>query len=85
MKPWKESLTQQIVAECENSKIVSLKETALTSGIRHIPAQDAREIMSAALKRVPGYRLVEIAATKNDSFAQSACLVENDVTFEEAI
>lgn len=85
MKSWKEALVQQLVAACEDCKIVSLKETALTSGIRHIPAQDARDIMSAALKRVPGYRLVEIAATKNDSFAQSACLVENDVTFEEAI
>lgn len=85
MKSWKEALVQQIVAACEDCKIVSLKETALASGIRHIPAQDAREIMCAALKRVPGYRLVEIASTKNDSFAQSACLVENDVTFEEAI
>ena len=85
MKPWKESLTQQLVAACEDCKIVSLKETALASGIRHIPAQDARDIMAAAIKRVPGYRLVEIASTKNDSFAQAACLVENDVTFEEAI
>ena len=83
MKPWKESLVQQLVAACEACKIVSLKETALASGIRHIPAQDARDIMAAVLKRVSGFRLAQIMATPNDSFAQSACLVEADVTFDE--
>ena len=85
MKPWKEALVQQLVAACKDCKIVSLKAIALAAGIRHIPAQDARDVMSAALKRTPGYRLMQIMTTQNDSFAQSACLVESDVTFEEAV
>ena len=84
MKEWKESLVQQMVDECVDCKIVSLKDIADRAGIRHIDRQDAQDIAFAAAKRVTNYRLILIMANRLDSFANSICLVQNDVAFEDA-
>lgn len=83
MKEWKESLVQQMVDDCVDCKIVSLKDVAGRSGIRHIDRQDAQDIVFAAIKRVPNYRPVRLMDNQLDSFANSICLVQNDVAFED--
>jgi hypothetical protein len=55
MKDWKLRLVQNLVDECREARIVSLYDVARAAGYNHIRTQDARDILHAAAKLVPGY------------------------------
>lgn len=85
MKDWKGNLVDAIANENKSCKIVSLREMALKSGIKHIKRADALEIMRKAQALCPGTKLMQIMKTKNDSLFCSICLVDNDIHFDDEI
>lgn len=86
MKEWKESLIDVCVAAADDQKIVSLKEIAAASGIKHISTQDTQDIMRAVSARLPEYRPVQLVAgpSSKESLFQSLCWIQNDVEFVDA-
>lgn len=81
MKNFKQDIIKKMVGKTASDRIVSLKETAAELGYNHIARQDVEDILNA-LKKVDGYRPVQIMNGKNDSLFQSLCLVENGTEFE---
>lgn len=62
MKEFKTEIIEKIVKESEGSKIVSLHDVGVSLGHKHVSAQDCRDIINAALKRMPDYRVVKMVA-----------------------
>lgn len=82
MKEFKENVVDKMIEKSQDMRIVSLRETAAELGIKHISAQDTRDI-ARRLQKVEGYRLVQMMNTPNDSLFCSLCLVENGVEFDD--
>ena len=83
MKEYKREIIDAIIAEAEDSKIVSLREVAANLGHDHLPRLVVEEIRNAVKKELPGYRAVIMENTPHDSLFQSLCFVEDDVEFED--
>ena len=83
MKAWKTEIVEDIRKAADGQCIVSLREIAGARGIRHIGAQDTRDILGAARKLLPGFRPVRMMRTENDSLFQSLCFVEDGVEFDD--
>lgn len=62
MKEFKKAIVDRIILEAEGSRIVSLHDVGLSLGRKHISTQDCRDIISAALKELPGYKVVKMVA-----------------------
>jgi hypothetical protein len=82
MKEFKENVVNKMIEKSQDMRIVSLRETAAELGIKHISAQDTRDI-AQRLRKVEGYHLVQMMNTPNDSLFCSLCLVENGVEFDD--
>lgn len=81
MKNFKQNIVDRMVEKTVSDRIVSLKETAAELGYNHIARSDVEDILNV-LKKVDGYRPVQIMNGKNDSLFCSLCLVENGTEFE---
>lgn len=87
MKEFKTEIIEKIVKESEGSRIVSLHDVGVALGHKHVSAQDCRDIISAALKRMPGYRVVKMVAPRTldccASLWETATFVDSSLEFEE--
>ena len=87
MKEFKTEIIEKIVKESEGSRIVSLHDVGVALGHKHVSAQDCRDIISAALKRMPGYRVVKMVAPRTPdccaSLWETATFVDSSLEFEE--
>ena len=87
MKEFKKAIVDQIVLEAGGSRIVRLHDVGIAYGYKHISAQDCRDIISAALKRMPGYRAVKMVAPRTPdccaSLWETATFVDSSLEFEE--
>ena len=72
MKDFKTEIIEKIVKESEGSKIVSLHDVGVALGHKHLSAQDCRDIISAALKRMPDYRVVKMVAPRTPDCCASS-------------
>lgn len=86
MKEFKVEIIEKIVKESEGSKIVSLHDVGVALGHKHLSAQDCRDIISAALKRMPDYRVVKMVAPRTPdccaSLWETATFVDSSLKFE---
>lgn len=83
MKEWKKNVVDAIAEKAEEVKIVIVKEVAASLGFNHISAQDTRDILIAAAKRLPDYRPVRFIDNPNASLFQSLAFIQNDVEFQD--
>lgn len=87
MKEFKTKIIEKIVKESEGSKIVSLHDVGVALGHKHLSAQDCRDIISAALKRMPDYRVVRMVAPRTPdccaSLWETATFIASSLEFEE--
>ena len=87
MKEFKTEIIENIVKESRGSRIVSLHDVGVALGHKHLSAQDCRDIISAALKRMPGYRVVKMVAPRTPdccaSLWETATFVDSALEFEE--
>lgn len=83
MKEYKREIIDAIIAEAEDSRIISLREVAANLGHDHLPRLVVEEIRNAVKKELPGYHAVRMENTPHDSLFQSLCFVEDDVEFED--
>lgn len=81
MKEWKEKIVEAMVEKTEDTRIISLKETAAEMGIKHIKTEDCMDILNA-LKNVSGFRPVQIMMTPHDSLFVSLNLVDDGLEFD---
>ena len=81
MKNFKQDIIKKMVEKTASDRIISLRETAAELGYSHIARGDVQDILNA-LRKVDGYRPVQIMNGKNDSLFCSLCLVENGTEFE---
>lgn len=87
MKEFKKEVIDEIVRQAEGSRIVSLHDVGIALGHKHITAQDCRDIISAVLKVLPGYKAVKmVAAGQSYSTASlwtTATFVDRGLEFED--
>lgn len=83
MKEWKRCLVDQIVSECENSRIVRLRDVARAAGYTHIPTGDVCGIIRAASRKIPEDYSVGTEGGKNLSLFQSTVFAQNGIGFWE--
>lgn len=87
MKEFKAEIIEKIVKESEDSKIVSLHDVGVALGHKHLSAQDCRDIINAALKRMPDYRVVRIVAPRTPdccaSLWEAAAFIDSSLEFED--
>lgn len=87
MKDFKTEIIEKIVKESEGSRIVSLRDVGVALGHKHVSAQDCRDIISAALKRMSGYRVVKMVAPRTPdccaSLWETATFIDTSLEFEE--
>ena len=87
MKEFKKAIVDQIVLEAEGSRIVRLHDVGIACGYKHISAQDCRDIISAALKELPGYKVVKMVAPGQSEAAASlwttATFIDRTLEFDD--
>ena len=87
MKEFKTAIIEAIVAAAETDRIISLYETGRELGHKHISSQDCRDIMSAVLKRLPGYKAVKLTSPNQTDAAASLWttlnFIEKGIEFED--
>lgn len=60
MKEFKQNIIDAIVKKADDERIISLYEMAKEQGLKHIAAQDCRDIMRAVLAARPDYKAVQM-------------------------
>lgn len=83
MKEWKSNLVSAIIKEAEGNKIVSLREIANRTGIKHVSRQDCIDVVRTVKKQLPGYHPVQMMQTNNDSLFISVCFIDNSLEFDD--
>lgn len=83
MKEWKEKIVQAVIDKTREQKVVELRDVARANGIKHISAQDTRDILGSIERRIKDYRPVRLMHTPNDSLFQSLAFAENGTDFSD--
>lgn len=60
MKEFKQNIIDTIVKKADEERIISLYDVAKEQGLKHISAQDCRDIMRAVLAALPEYKAVQM-------------------------
>ena len=86
MKEFKKEIVNQIVHEAAGCRIISLHDVGISLGHKHINSEDCRDIISAALKELPGYKVVKMVAPGQSEATASlwttATFVDKTLEFE---
>lgn len=83
MKKYKMEIANRVIEKTRDLYIVSLRETALEMGYKHIPTEVVLHIANYLKKHAEGYRLLQIVNNPHDSLFTSLCLVDNSVEFDD--
>ena len=85
MKKFKLDLINRIVLEAKGCRIVRLHDVA--AGYDHISSQDCRDIINAALKELPDYKVVKMVSAGQSAATASlwttAALVDKSLEFDD--
>ena len=60
MKEFKQNIIDTIVKKAAEERIISLYDVAKEQGLKHISAQDCRDIMRGVLQARPEYKAVQM-------------------------
>lgn len=87
MKEFKVKIVERIVEESRGRKIVSLHDVGVALGHKHISTQDCADIVNAALKRMPDYRVVKMVAPRTPDCCASlwttATFIDKTLEFDD--
>lgn len=87
MKEFKLNLINRIVLEAKGSRIVRLHDVGVAAGYNHISTQDCRDIINAALKELPDYKVVKMVSVGQSAATASlwttAALVDKSLEFDD--
>ena len=89
MKDYKLKVIDALVAEAQSARIVELKKTAQGVGIDRLTRQEAEEVLRAAVKQLPDYKIVQIVTEEQNrnpataSLWETGALVEKTFSFED--
>lgn len=87
MKDYKLKVIEALIAEAQGARIVELKKTAQAVGVDRLTRQEAEEVLRAALKQLPDYKMVKIVTEEQNrnpataSIWETGALVENGFEF----
>ena len=87
MKDYKLKVIEALVTEAKDARVVELKKTAQAVGVDRLTAHEAEEVLRAALKQLPDYKIVQIVTEKQNrnpataSLWETGALVENGFEF----
>lgn len=87
MKEYKLKVINALVAEAKDARIVELKKTAQAVGVDRLTRQEAEEVLRAAVKQLPDYKIVQIVTEEQNrnpataSLWETGALVENGFEF----
>lgn len=86
MKEWKEAIVDAIIGKSETDKIISLRDIALESGVKHINRQDSVDIMHAVQRKLTNYKpvMIQYGDRRDSSLFVTLNFVERDVEFDNA-
>lgn len=82
MKKWKQTIVDAIVEKSKAEKEISLRETCLELGYKHVRTEDCLVIMRGALKALPDYEAVKMV-TWHQSRNPAAASLFTTLTFVE--
>ena len=88
MKEFKIKVINAIVEEAQGSRIVELKKVARSVGVDRLSHLEAEEVLRAAAKQLPDYKIVQLVSEnqmRNPSTAslwETGAIVEKSVEFE---
>ena len=82
MKQYKLDIINQMGELTEEYKVISLRKTALSLGIKHLKTQECIEIMNAFIKLHPDYKAVRIMNNPLDSVFCSLCFIDKTLEFD---
>lgn len=87
MKEYKLKVINALVEEAQDARVVELKKTAQAVGIDRLTSHEAEEVLLAALKQLPDYKIVKIVNEEQNrnpataSLWETGALVENGFEF----
>ena len=87
MKEFKAKVIEALVAEAQDARVVGLKKTAQSVGVDRLTRLEAEEVLLAALKLLPDYKIVKIISEQQNrnpataSLWETGALVENGFEF----
>lgn len=87
MKDYKIKVVEALVEEAQGSRVVELKKTAQAVGVSRLSSYEAGEVLRAAAKQLPDYKIVKIVSEQQDrnpataSLWETGALVENGFEF----
>ena len=87
MKDYKLKVIEALVEEAQGARFVELKKTAQTVGVDRLNSHEAEEVLRAALKQLPDYKIVKIVNEEQNrnpatsSLWETGALVENGFEF----
>lgn len=90
MKDYKVKVIEALIEEAHGSRVVELKKTAQAVGVYRLARQEAEEVLRAAVKQLPDYKIIQIVNEKQNrnpataSLWETGALVEKTVEFEGA-
>ena len=82
MKQYKLDIINQMGELTEGYKVISLRKTALSLGIKHLKTQECMEIMNAFLKLHPDYKAVRMTGNPLDSVFCSLWFIDKTLEFD---
>lgn len=87
MKEFKKEIVNQIIHEATNCRIISLYDVGTSLGHKHINSEDCRDIINAALKELPGYKVVKMVAPGQSEATASlwttAAFIDRTLKFDD--
>lgn len=87
MKEWKTEIINEIIRQAEGCRIVSLYEVGKSLGHKHICSQDCRDIIMAAAKALPDFKVFKMVAPRQSrataSLWTTATFICNELEFDD--
>ena len=85
MKEYKSKLINALVSEAQGSRIVGLKQTARSVGVERLSSFESREVLFAAAKQLPDYKIVQIVTEKQKKYPATASIWETGALVEKTV
>lgn len=83
MKEYKLQIIEELNKKARETKIISLRETAIECGCKHLKTQECLEIANAFLKNNNDYKMVRMMNNKYDSIFCSLTFLDKSLEFED--
>lgn len=83
MKDYKLKVIDALVAEAQDARIVELKKTAQSVGVDRLTRQEVEEVLRAAVKQLPDYKIVQIVTEEQNRNPATASLWETGALVEK--